>query len=387
LFHALADAGHQATLFVGRRADTDPINVHSVRTQWERYFRALEPAGRWYDWRHVGGAVALRKVTPANYDVVHIHNVHARWLPLGSLAQLTRRVPTVWTAHDEWLAHPAVAYDLARSLSVDEMARVIDFPLRHVWAGDPWAQNVSRRLRPRLPKVEALISPSRYLCDVLRKEYPYAGTPVHQIPYGVTLSARPETKAAKAAARAAFGIDNECKLILLLAAGFHSPFKGFPLAIAALQKLNLPGTKLLVVGGLNERPDFQMPATYGGYIQDEGRLALAYRAADAFVVSSLADNFPYVVLEAMACGLPIAAFAVGGITEQLGNGERGLLARCPDTDQLAAHLRTLLTDRPLALRLASAASAWLERTCRMEDYVSANLAVYEEARARFRQRT
>jgi glycosyltransferase involved in cell wall biosynthesis len=48
-------------------------------------------------------------------------------------------------------------------------------------------------------------------------------------------------------------------------------------------------------------------------------------AADVYVLPTLADNFPYTILEAMACGTPVIATNVGGIPEQIVDGHNGLI--------------------------------------------------------------
>lgn len=86
----------------------------------------------------------------------------------------------------------------------------------------------------------------------------------------------------------------------------------------------VPGTKVIVGDGpaldtLRARyPD----AVFLGNLAGE-ELAAAYRAADCFVFPSLTDTFGLVVIEALACGLPVAAFPVAGPMDILGRDGRG----------------------------------------------------------------
>ncbi len=95
----------------------------------------------------------------------------------------------------------------------------------------------------------------------------------------------------------------------------------------AFLKLDLPGSKVVVGDGpdraeLEERyPD----ATFTGF-KSGADLAALYASADAFVFPSLTDTFGLVLLEAAACGLPIAAFPVQGPRDVIGDEPVGILS-------------------------------------------------------------
>ncbi|GLV97051.1 glycosyltransferase [Streptomyces lavendulae] len=81
----------------------------------------------------------------------------------------------------------------------------------------------------------------------------------------------------------------------------------------------------------------------------------ALREASVFAQASRAEGFPITLLEAMAAGLPAAAFdCAPGVREIVRDGEDGLLARLGNTMELAAHLDTLMTDGALRDRLGDA---------------------------------
>ncbi|MBI4425601.1 MAG: glycosyltransferase [Elusimicrobia bacterium] len=85
------------------------------------------------------------------------------------------------------------------------------------------------------------------------------------------------------------------------------------------------------------------------------------RALDVFVLSSWGEGMGSVLLEAMACRLPIAATTAGGIPEVIADGRTGLLAPPRDPEALAAAALRLLDDPALAERLAAAAEGELPR--------------------------
>jgi len=89
-----------------------------------------------------------------------------------------------------------------------------------------------------------------------------------------------------------------------------------------------------------------------GERRDVGRLLAA---ADVLVVASRSEGLPASVLEAGVTGVPVAAFAVGGVPEVVEDGVTGLLVGAGDRAALAAAAVRLLRDRSLGRRVAAAA--------------------------------
>jgi glycosyltransferase involved in cell wall biosynthesis len=80
-----------------------------------------------------------------------------------------------------------------------------------------------------------------------------------------------------------------------------------------------------------------------GYVEHT-RLPEHYLNADIFVLPSLAEGMPNVVLEAMGSGLPIVATDVPGSEELVRNGENGYLLKTREPDDLAHALLALITN-------------------------------------------
>jgi len=91
-----------------------------------------------------------------------------------------------------------------------------------------------------------------------------------------------------------------------------------------------------------------------GHVPDPGPLM---RSLDLFVLSSWGEGMGSVLLEAAACGVPIAATTAGGIPEIVADGGSGLLVPPRDPEALAGAIGRLLGDPPLARRLAARARA------------------------------
>ncbi|MBE7220454.1 MAG: glycosyltransferase, partial [Caulobacteraceae bacterium] len=128
--------------------------------------------------------------------------------------------------------------------------------------------------------------------------------------------------------------------------------------LAAFLALDLPGTKV-VVGDGPEREALQArfpDAVFLGTRTGEG-LAKVYAAADVFVFPSRTDTFGIVMLEALASGLPVAAYPVAGPRDVLGGSAAGVLDEDLGRACRAALTISAKSARDYALRFSWEASA------------------------------
>lgn len=177
-------------------------------------------------------------------------------------------------------------------------------------------------------------------------------------------------------------------IVKLLAIGRLIPRKGFDYLIKSLPEVIKSAKKdfiLEIVGDGPMRPDLSHMAeqlqvaqrvVFAGSVPYE-KLVQKYNQADVFVLSSLAEGMPLVVLEAMACGLPIVASKVQGIQELVKDGVNGYLFTPADHHRLAQHLTAVINDDANRLRMG------VESTKMVKKYDWANIAeqylhIYEE---------
>jgi glycosyltransferase involved in cell wall biosynthesis len=115
-----------------------------------------------------------------------------------------------------------------------------------------------------------------------------------------------------------------------------------------------------------------------GYIAQPERIAQFYQAADVLLHAARIENFPCVLLEAMACGTPVIATAVGGIAEQIEEGQAGFLVGRGDSAAMAARIGTLLADPGLAARMGAAATLRVQQHYDLARQSAAYLEWFEE---------
>ena len=146
----------------------------------------------------------------------------------------------------------------------------------------------------------------------------------------------------------------------------------------------------VIVGEGPDRPDWRRRSRLSDL---SGRVRLAgerhdvpqlLAAADVFVLASASEGLPVSVLEAMAAGLPVVASRVGGVPEQVSDGETGLLVEPGDPNELAAALHRLTVDPSLRRRLGVAGRARAERAFDLDAFRRAHVALYSRELARRR---
>jgi glycosyltransferase involved in cell wall biosynthesis len=124
----------------------------------------------------------------------------------------------------------------------------------------------------------------------------------------------------------------------------------------AFLEADVPGTKVVVGDGPSreELKNRYPGVVFLGALAGE-ELAAAYRSADCFVFPSLTDTFGMVLIEALASGLPVAAFPVAGPLDIVGHNGRGVADDMPFTVAAVEQDLTLAIHKALRLDRTAAA--------------------------------
>jgi glycosyltransferase involved in cell wall biosynthesis len=103
------------------------------------------------------------------------------------------------------------------------------------------------------------------------------------------------------------------------------------------------------------------------------------KGAKFFVHTSSSEGCPNVVMEAMACGLPVIAMEAGDIRYLVEDSKTGFVVQQGDEMALAERVLQLLRDDELCLHMGLAGRVKAEQEFRLERLVSQTLAVYRDA--------
>jgi glycosyltransferase involved in cell wall biosynthesis len=161
--------------------------------------------------------------------------------------------------------------------------------------------------------------------------------------------------------------------LLILSVGRLVEKKGFPDLIAACARLRQAGQQFRCaiygegplhgqLSALIERLELADCVTLAGE-RGQAQLIPIFQSADIFALAPFVtedgdrDGIPNVLVEAMACGLPVVSTTVAGIPELVRHGENGLMVAPRDVDALADALATLLGDQSRRERMGADARA------------------------------
>jgi glycosyltransferase involved in cell wall biosynthesis len=315
----------------------------------------------------------VRRLAASPPDVIHAHNLHGGYFDLRALPELSRIAPLVLTLHDMWLmtGHVAHSFDCERWRT-----GCGDCPYLGAYEAVPrdrsawnWRRKRALYERSRLH----VATPSEWLHERVGDSMLTAGLAESRvIPNGVDLERF--SPGSQDEARRQVGLPEDARVLMFAANSTKSnEFKDFATLEGALESVG----KVIAVSVGEAGETRQVGSAELRMIEPQMDLPPWYRAADLYVHPARADTFPTTVLEAHACGLPVVASDVGGIPEQVVEGETGHLVPVGDAQAMADAIRGLLADEPRRRSFAFAARRRAEQHFDARRMVDAYLEWYE----------
>lgn len=386
LHHAYNVQGHNAWMVVGRKYSQDNnifyLPAHRAYCdvlvqQWIRFTERLPGIHRargaglfrklceqreelllrmvkalGYENFHFPATTDLLTRIPQTPDIMHCHNLHGEYFDLRMLPKLSKQLSVVMTLHDAWLfsGHCAHSFDCDRWKI--GCGKCPDLSIPPAIQRDATVYNWRKKQQIYANSRLVIVTPSRWLMQKVEQSMLVPAIIRKQvIPNGIDLSVFYPTD--KTTVRQKLGIPLDAYVCLFVAHGIHqNRWKDYQSLQTAMFEVSTSSNNsknplhFIVLGTSekNEHKDY-----YGGaetkfvpLQRDQSSVANYYQAADVYIHAAKVDNFPTTILEALACGLPVIATAVGGIPEQVADGQTGFLVPRGDHRTMAGAIHYLL---------------------------------------------
>jgi glycosyltransferase involved in cell wall biosynthesis len=238
-------------------------------------------------------------------------------------------------------------------------------------------------LRLTLPLVHRIICVSEANRWDLIDECPAVERKAHIVYNGVDLSAFP-SQLDRRKVRQELGITEAPVLVTI---GRLTEQKGHCYLLQALPKLlnTWPQLCCVFVGAGELHDALQRLAVDLGieracrFVGVREDIADILAAADLFVLPSLSEGFPFVLLEALAMGRPVVASRVNGVPELIEEHKTGLLVPPRDSQALATAIREMLNDPTAASKMGSEGRAVVRRQFTVDQMVANTTAIFDAA--------
>jgi len=269
-------------------------------------------------------------------DIIHLHWV-AGVMDYPTAPSFISGKPVVWTLHDMnpftggcHYAGTCIKYKKSCGACPQLGSDNPDDLAKRIWQQK---QNAYKNIQLNL------VTPSRWLAQRASESSLLYRFPVDVIPYGLPVDIfRPLPKNDL---RKAFNIDQKTKIILFGADSIGNERKGFHYLAEAMRKLHASvqqhNIAIAFFGHVPKTAKIALPypVINFGSVASEEQLAIIYNIADVFVLPSLEDNLPNTVLEAIACGVPVVGFNIGGMPDMIEHEKTGCLVSKQDIQGLS----------------------------------------------------
>ena len=274
-------------------------------------------------------------------DILHFHNIHWTINNFSLLSLISKKKPVIWTLHDMWpiTGHCFYSQGCERWRSGCGKCSNLDILVKLKFDTTHYQWLMKKHIYTKTKPV--IVTPSKWLAGVVKDNSILSRCDTHVIPCGMNQ----KIFFPRHNAKEYFGLDPDKNVLFFIASALHEKRKGYQYFEAAVNRIKnkIPNLVLLVAGDSQEIKSLEtvVPVIKTGYIDHFEKLAMAYSAADVFVLPSIQDNLPNVVLESLACGTSVVGFNIGGLPDMVTHLKTGYLAENQNSHDLVEGILTM----------------------------------------------
>ncbi|NMB57378.1 glycosyltransferase [Candidatus Beckwithbacteria bacterium] len=270
-------------------------------------------------------------------DLIHCHNLHGLYFNLDSLVEISKFKPVIWTLHDMWAitGHCAHSFDCNKWQKGCHNCPYLSVYQKLFWDNTKYLWEKKKQIYQNSKL--SLVVPSLWLKEKINKSI-LQKQEVNLIYNGVDHNIF--KKLNQKELRKKNDLPNDKKIILSFNYGSKNSWKGFEYIEKIIALPENKNCLFLLIGG--EKKIKAQNIVYLNTSNKPEILNQYYNLADLFLYTSLADNFPLVIPETLATGLPVVSFSTGGIKEIITHKQNGYLAKYQNSKDLQNGINYIL---------------------------------------------
>jgi glycosyltransferase involved in cell wall biosynthesis len=352
-FQALNSIGEEIEMLVRVKNSIDPgvetIN-YEILSKYINHLR-IKVSNVIYGEKNPSGIYASNLNLPSfirtekfrKYRLLNIHWIGDETISIENLIRIGK--PLIWTCHDAWSILPRFHN---KAIHNNNYENLDDYSSKELNSFNKLLDHVYYQRKFKLSKhIECIISPSKWLKDLISKSNFYQNHQIEVIPNpvpGVFFKPNSTFQSYKS------NFDKSKKTILFGGSDIESnPSKGLSQVIQIYNELRKrrKDIELAIFGNHSStvKYDSVNEIHWLGRIDSTKKLAQLYKDSHLLIYFSDIDNLPQVLTEAQASGLPIISKKIGGIPDIIEHNKNGFLVNSTEDRALKTYIDFLLDSK------------------------------------------
>lgn len=269
-------------------------------------------------------------------DVIHCHNIHGWYFSLRTLREMATKKPVLWTLHDMWSVTPHAAHTSSKKMR-NGIYQISDQSLypSTIWNNDlylSWRKNMLYR-----DMSINLVSPSIWLMEKIKKTC-LSSKRIFHIPNGVDFEKF--KMGPKCTLREKYGFSSKPLILFVGADPENNIYKGYTDFLKLVHVVGETSAQYVCLG--SKTSGYREGVRHLLATSDKSYIAEILSCADILVCTSRYENFPLTLLEAMACGVSVLTYKVGGASEAIEGAPNCIAVDPSDPILLAQSLQKMI---------------------------------------------
>lgn len=280
-------------------------------------------------------------------DIINLHWINGGGLSYRSLKRLSKlNKPIVWTLHDMWPFTGGCHYDeeCGKYKEICGKCKVLNSKKER----DLAKRNQYKKYKLFKEMDLTIVGCSNWITNCAKESYILRDKECLNIPNTLDLNIYKSID--KDIAKSILNISTNKKIVLFGAMSSTSDErKGFKYLIEAVKNLNKEEYIAVIFGNKERNMEIEryLDVIYLGELSDDYSLILAYNCADVFIAPSKQENLANTVMESLACGTPVVAFNIGGMSDMIKHQYNGYLAKAFNYKEICIGIKYCIDNRKL----------------------------------------